>query len=51
MCEGDSRLQRHYDAQTSSTVQNKLLDCMYELYRVEIAKQVDETTFVAIQAE
>ncbi|XP_071754178.2 zinc finger MYM-type protein 1-like [Centroberyx gerrardi] len=56
MCEGDSRLQRHYDAQpifkgTSSTVQNELLDCMYEVYREEIAKQVDETSFVAIQAD
>ncbi|KAL7405711.1 hypothetical protein ABVT39_006150 [Epinephelus coioides] len=56
MCEGDTRLQRHYDAQlifkgTSSTVQNELLDCMYEVYRDEIAKQVDKTSFVAIQAD
>ncbi len=56
MFEGDSRLQRHYDAQpifkgTSSTVQNVLLDCMYEVCREEIAKQVDETSFVTIQAD
>ncbi|KAK0148889.1 Zinc finger MYM-type protein 1 [Merluccius polli] len=56
MCEGDARLQRHYDAQpvfkgTSSTIQNELLDCMYEVYRDEIAKQVDETSCVAVQAD
>lgn len=41
MCEGNSRLHRHYDTQlifkgTSTTVQNKLLDLMYELYRDEV---------------
>lgn len=45
MCEGDTRLKRYYDAQpyfkeTSSTIQNKLLDCTYEVYREEVAKQL-----------
>jgi len=56
MCEGDSRLRRHYEAQpvfkgTSSTIQNELLDCMYDVYREEISKQVDNTSFVAVQAD
>ncbi len=56
MCESDSRLQRHYDAQpifkgTSSTIQSELLDCMYEVYREETAKQVGKTSFVAIQVD
>ncbi|KAM4557752.1 zinc finger MYM-type protein 1-like [Odontesthes bonariensis] len=56
MCEGDSRLKRHYDTEpifkgTSSTIQNELLDCMYEVYRCEVAKQVQATQFVAVQAD
>ncbi|KAI4798579.1 hypothetical protein KUCAC02_021946, partial [Chaenocephalus aceratus] len=56
MCEGDSRLRRHYEAQpvfkgTSSTTQNELLDCMYDVSREEIAKQADNTSCVAVQAD
>ncbi|KAI4820792.1 hypothetical protein KUCAC02_028759 [Chaenocephalus aceratus] len=52
MCEGDSRLRRHYEAQpvfkgTSSTIQNELLDCMYGVCREE----VDNTSSVAVQAD
>ena len=56
MCEGDTRLKRHYDSEptfraTSSGFQNELLDCMYEVYRREVAKQLRNTQFVAVQAE
>ncbi|KAI4822125.1 hypothetical protein KUCAC02_007687 [Chaenocephalus aceratus] len=53
---GDSRLRRHYEARpvfkgTSSTIQNELLDCMYDVFREEITEQVDNTSFVAVQAD
>ena len=56
MCEGDTRLRRHYDSEptfkgTSSTIQNELLDCMFEVYRCEVAKQLRDTQFVAVQAD
>ena len=56
MCEGDTRLKRHYDSEptfkgTSSAIQNELLDCMYEVYRCEVAKQLGDTQFVAVQAD
>ncbi|XP_060951206.1 zinc finger MYM-type protein 1-like [Limanda limanda] len=56
MCEGDTRLKRHYDSEpmfkgTSSTIQNELLDCMYEVYRCELAKQLLNTRFVAVQVD
>ncbi|XP_053269531.1 zinc finger MYM-type protein 1 [Pleuronectes platessa] len=57
MCEGDTRLKRHYDSEptfkgtSSTTIQNELLDCMYEVYRCELAKQLRDTQFVAVQAD
>lgn len=56
MCEGDSRLWRHFDAQqvfkrTSRTIQNELLNFLYEVYREEVAMQVAETLFVAVQVD
>ena len=36
---------------TSSTIQNELLDCMYEVYRCEVTKQLGDTQFVAVQAD
>lgn len=56
MCEGDSRLRRHFDAQrvfkrTSSMIQNELLNFWYEVYREEVAMQVAETLFVAVQVD
>lgn len=56
MCEGDSRLRSHYDAQpyfkgTSATIQNELLDFMYSVYKNEIAQQWANALFVAVQAD
>ncbi|KAK0130539.1 hypothetical protein N1851_035231 [Merluccius polli] len=51
MCEGDARLQRHYDAQPGHQAPYRTNYCMYEGSRDEIAKQVDETSFVAVQAD
>ena len=36
---------------TSSTMQNNILECMYEVYREAIAKLVSETPFASIQAD
>lgn len=54
-CKGDTRLQRHCDAQlifngTYSTVVQHRMNC-YEVYRFEIAKQLYGTSFVTIQSE
>uniref|UniRef100_A0A3Q2Z865 TTF-type domain-containing protein n=1 Tax=Hippocampus comes TaxID=109280 RepID=A0A3Q2Z865_HIPCM len=54
MCEGDTRLKRHYNAQpffhlSLSTIQDELLDCMYEVYREEVDKQLQQTQFVGLQ--
>ncbi|XP_077461063.1 uncharacterized protein LOC144077306 [Stigmatopora argus] len=54
MCEGDTRLQRHYHSQpffklALSTIQDELLDCMYEVYREEVGKQLQQTQFVGVQ--
>ncbi|XP_077426473.1 uncharacterized protein LOC144054927 isoform X2 [Vanacampus margaritifer] len=54
MCEGDTRLKRHYNAQpffhlALSTIQDDLLDCMYEVYREEVDKQLQQTQFVGVQ--
>ena len=56
MCEGDSRLRSHYDSQpyfkgTSAVIQNELLDCMYSVYKDEIAQQLANAPFVAVQAD
>ena len=56
MCEGDSRLKRHYESQpyfkgTSATIQNELLQCMFNVYQEEVVKQVSDTPFVTVQAD
>ncbi|XP_041727205.2 uncharacterized protein LOC121557809 [Coregonus clupeaformis] len=56
MCEGDSRLQRHYDAHgffkhPRGYVQNTLFNCMHEVYREAIAKEVWASSFVAVQVD
>ena len=56
MCKGDTRLKRHYDSEPTfkgifCTILNELLDCMYEVYRCEVAKQLRDTQFVAVQAD
>ncbi|XP_071210172.1 uncharacterized protein [Salvelinus alpinus] len=56
MCEGDSRLQRHYDAHgffkhPRGCVQNKLFDCMHEVYKEAITKEVGAASFVAVQVD
>ncbi|XP_077575184.1 uncharacterized protein LOC144198169 [Stigmatopora nigra] len=54
MCDGDTRLQRHYHSQPFfkldlSTIQDEILDCMYEVYREEVGKQLQQTQFVGVQ--
>ncbi|XP_028327722.1 zinc finger MYM-type protein 1-like isoform X2 [Gouania willdenowi] len=56
MCEGDSRLRRHYDSQpyfkgTSAMIQNELLDCMYSVYRDVVTQQLVDAPFVAVQVD
>jgi hypothetical protein len=56
MCEGDSRLRRHYDAQpyfkgTSAIIQKELLECMYSVYKDEVSQQLANAPFVAVQAD
>lgn len=36
---------------TSKTIQNELLDCMYEVYRETILKEIQDAKFVAVQAD
>ncbi|XP_028670787.1 uncharacterized protein LOC114661764 [Erpetoichthys calabaricus] len=57
MCEGDSRLRRHYEAEpyfsgiSSAAIQNELLDCMYSVYRDEVGRQLLHTPFVAVMTD
>ena len=36
---------------TSHRIQNELLDCMFSIYRKEVEKEVQEASFVSIQAD
>jgi Domain of unknown function (DUF4371) len=36
---------------TSKTIQNELLDCMYDIYIDELQKEIAESSFVAVQSD
>ena len=36
---------------TSNTIQNEILDCMFEVYQEDLLRDLKETNFVAIQAD
>jgi Domain of unknown function (DUF4371) len=36
---------------TSKTIQNELLDCMYDIYIEELKKEISESSFVAVQSD
>lgn len=35
----------------ASSVQNELLDCMYQVYIEELIKEINDATFVSVQAD
>ena len=56
MAELDNKLAHHLENATvfkgtSKTVQNELLDCMYEVYRDKIKAEINNAKFVSVQAD
>ena len=56
MAELDNKLAHHLEKATvfkgtSKTVQNELLDCMYEVYRDKIKAEINDAKFVSVQAD
>jgi hypothetical protein len=56
LCEDDVILKNYYENSpsfkgTSKTIQNELLDCMYDLYRELLKEEISTTNFVSIQAD
>lgn len=47
----DITIHSHTSKGILATIQNELLECIFSVYQEEVAKQVSEALFIAIQAD